>query len=141
MTLKDISKGDRPDNLKHEVKGLDLVRRDWCPLSQRASGTVLDFILSGRPADEILDSIHGFLADLADRVRNGKVELRDYVITKSLTKAPEQYADKASQPHVQVMQRVLLLQLARVGGHAVCRGALGAACPRAFGGIIVEGQQ
>jgi DNA polymerase alpha subunit A len=106
VTLKDISKGDRPDNLKHEVKGLDLVRRDWCPLSQRASGTVLDFILSGRPADEILDSIHGFLADLADRVRNGKVELRDYVITKSLTKAPEQYADKASQPHVQVALRM-----------------------------------
>eukprot|EP00668_Euglena_longa_P015722 GGOE01019858.1.p1 GENE.GGOE01019858.1~~GGOE01019858.1.p1 ORF type:complete len:965 (+),score=277.50 GGOE01019858.1:1381-4275(+) len=106
LMLKDLSKGDRPDNIKQEVKGLDMVRRDWCGLSQTASQVVLNCILSGRPMDEILDSIHAYLAELADKVRNHQVELKEYVITKSLTKAPEQYADRAIQPHVQVALRM-----------------------------------
>eukprot|EP00667_Euglena_gracilis_P000356 EG_transcript_356 len=106
LMLKDLAKGDRADNIKQEVKGLDMVRRDWCGLSQATSQVVLNCILSGRPMDEILDSIHAHLSDLADKVRNHQVELKEYVITKSLTKAPEQYADRAIQPHVQVALRM-----------------------------------
>ena len=29
-------------------KGLDLVRRDWCPLSKEAGAFVLDHIISGK---------------------------------------------------------------------------------------------
>ena len=32
--------------LKKEIKGLDMVRRDWCNLSKEASKNVLNFILS-----------------------------------------------------------------------------------------------
>jgi len=32
--------------LKKEIKGLDMVRRDWCCLSKEASKNVLNFILS-----------------------------------------------------------------------------------------------
>ncbi len=32
-----------------EAKGLDIVRRDWCPLSKDAGGHALTQILSGEP--------------------------------------------------------------------------------------------
>lgn len=35
-------------------------------------------------------------------MRNGEVALEKYVITKTLTKPPEDYPDAKSQPHVQV---------------------------------------
>lgn len=34
-----------------EAKGLDIVRRDWCPLSKDCGQYVLNQILSGKPAD------------------------------------------------------------------------------------------
>jgi DNA polymerase alpha subunit A len=33
---------------KTELKGLDMVRRDWCPLSKRVGNFVLKEILSGK---------------------------------------------------------------------------------------------
>jgi DNA polymerase alpha subunit A len=35
-------------------------------------------------------------------MRNGEIELDKYIITKSLTKQPEDYPDGKNQPHVQV---------------------------------------
>jgi hypothetical protein len=37
-----------------------------------------------------------------EQMRSGQIELEKYVITKSLTKAPEDYPDAKNQPHVQV---------------------------------------
>lgn len=39
---------------------------------------------------------------LQEDMRNGQIELDKYVITKSLTKQPEDYPDGKNQPHVQV---------------------------------------
>lgn len=36
-----------------EIKGLDLVRRDWCPLSKKLGNKVLFTILSGKSFEEI----------------------------------------------------------------------------------------
>ena len=47
----------RPDGAvvtTRETKGLDLVRRDWCTLSREAGSRVLDYILSGRPREEVI---------------------------------------------------------------------------------------
>jgi len=35
-------------------------------------------------------------------MQNGEIALEKYVITKSLTKAPQDYPDAKNQPHVQV---------------------------------------
>ncbi|KDO21454.1 hypothetical protein SPRG_12498 [Saprolegnia parasitica CBS 223.65] len=85
-----------------EVKGLDLVRRDWCVLSKGVGNDILDVILSGLSRDETVEKIHDYLRDLAERMRAGNEPLEQYVITKSLNKPPEQYPDKAKQYHVQV---------------------------------------
>eukprot|EP01012_Entosiphon_sulcatum_P020481 TRINITY_DN2542_c0_g1_i1.p1 TRINITY_DN2542_c0_g1~~TRINITY_DN2542_c0_g1_i1.p1 ORF type:complete len:1368 (+),score=229.60 TRINITY_DN2542_c0_g1_i1:33-4136(+) len=99
LVLEDPSK---PDVVKREVKGLDLVRRDWCPLSHTVSREVLDIILSGKPSEEIQGAIFDYLKQIAENVRSERVPLKEYVITKSITKDPEAYADRQNQPHVMV---------------------------------------
>jgi len=73
-------------DVKKEMKGLDLVRRDWCPLSKETGEKVLDYILSGLPADQVVDKIHAFLEEVARSIRAGKVPLAKFVITKGLNK-------------------------------------------------------
>lgn len=85
-----------------EVKGLDMVRRDWCVLSKAVGNDILDFILSGASRDDVVESIHEHLEHVAERVRSGKEPIEQFVITKSLNKQPEQYPDRAKQYHVQV---------------------------------------
>jgi DNA polymerase alpha subunit A len=88
-----------------EAKGLDIVRRDWCGLSKDVGNAALSEILSGKSADDVVESIHGLLRDCAARVASGDVPLEAFIITKALTKRPEDYNDAASQPHVQVALR------------------------------------
>ncbi|KAF0701119.1 Aste57867_8416 [Aphanomyces stellatus] len=85
-----------------EVKGLDMVRRDWCVLSKVVGNCILDFILSGLSRDDVVEKIHEYLERVAENMRSGNEPIEQYVITKSLNKAPEQYPDKAKQYHVQV---------------------------------------
>ena len=90
-----------------ETKGLDLVRRDWCTLSREAGSAVLDFILSGLPREEVVSRIQEYLREIAEKVRNNELGIEQYIITKGLTKAPQDYADAKSQPHVQVAKAMI----------------------------------
>ena len=83
-------------------KGLDIVRRDWCVLAKEVGDKILDFILSGEPVDEVVEKIHSFLRETADAIENSRMPLAKFIITKGLTKGPEEYSDAKSQPHVQV---------------------------------------
>ncbi|PRW60975.1 DNA polymerase alpha catalytic subunit [Chlorella sorokiniana] len=88
-----------------EQKGLDIVRRDWCPLSKDVGNFALRAILSGRQREDVVNDIHEHLADVKDKVLAGLVPLNKYVITKQLTKNPSDYPDAKNQPHVQVALR------------------------------------
>ena len=88
-----------------ETKGLDIVRRDWCPLCKDVGNFALRQILSGSPAEDVVIAIHEHLNDVKDQVRSGNVPLNKFVITKQLTKSPEEYPDAKNQPHVQVALR------------------------------------
>lgn len=88
-----------------EAKGLDMVRRDWCPLAKQASQFCLDQILSGKPREEVIGAIHEHLSTLGSSIREGNVPLNKFLITKQLTKRPEDYPDAKNQPHVQVALR------------------------------------
>ncbi|CAM9985239.1 unnamed protein product [Ectocarpus fasciculatus] len=85
-----------------EMKGLDLVRREWCTLSKDTGKFVLDRVLSGEARETVVAGIHDHLEALAVSMRAGEVEVPRYVITKGLNKAPHEYPDAKSQPHVQV---------------------------------------
>jgi DNA polymerase alpha subunit A len=84
-----------------ESKGLDIVRRDWCQLSRDIGSRCLQIILSGMEQDEIVEAVHDILRTEAANVSGGKVELGKFVVTKQLTKRPEEYPDAKAQAHVQ----------------------------------------
>lgn len=97
-----------PDGAPVEVmeqKGLDIVRRDWCGLSKEAGNYVLTQILSGRPREEVVMNIHAHLRGVREQVESGAVPMGKFIITKQLTKRPEDYPDAKSQPHVSVAAR------------------------------------
>lgn len=89
-----------------EVKGLDIVRRDWSMLARNAGQRVLDEILSiDKSVDLIVDNIHQYLRELATKIRNDEVPLEEFIISKALTRNPEDYNDKKGLPHVAVALR------------------------------------
>ena len=52
-----------------EMKGLDLVRRDWCIESKDTGKYVLDQILSGEDREEVISKIHAHLEELVRKMR------------------------------------------------------------------------
>lgn len=91
--------------MSQELKGLDIVRRDWSQLAAEAGKMVLNQILCDQSADDRINNIHTQLAKLKDDLMANKVPLSLLVITKQLTKDPHLYADKNVLPHVQVALR------------------------------------
>lgn len=67
---------------------------------------MLDQILSDAERERVLENIHSHLQTVAQEIREGKVPIEKFIIDKSLTKAPEDYADAKAQPHVQVAMRM-----------------------------------
>lgn len=91
--------------MTQEMKGLDIVRRDWSQLAAEAGKMVLNQILCDQSSDDRISNIHAHLAKLKDDLMANKVPLSLLVITKQLTKEPHLYADKNVLPHVQVALR------------------------------------
>ncbi|KPA78075.1 putative DNA polymerase I alpha catalytic subunit [Leptomonas pyrrhocoris] len=110
---------------KKEVKGLDMVRRDWCPLSKRVSDSVLSRVLNAEGSEDILDYVMNYMRGVAEQVRDGRYLLDDFVISKSLTKEPEAYRGN-SFPHATVALRMKQRkELVRVGDlipYVICTG-------------------
>nr|DBA34120.1 TPA: hypothetical protein GDO54_001717 [Pyxicephalus adspersus] len=94
--------GDGKYTTKQELKGLDIVRRDWCELAKMAGNYVISQILSDQPRDTIVENIQKKLMEIGENVNNGSVPVSQYEINKALTKDPQDYPDKKSLPHVHV---------------------------------------
>lgn len=90
-----------------EMKGLDLVRRDWCVQSKDTGRYVTEQILSGQDSEVVVENIFTHLENVASKMRNGELPIEKYVITKGLSKHPNDYPDGKSQPHVQVAKMML----------------------------------
>lgn len=106
--VKVSQSSDGKFTFEKEMKGLDLVRRDWCIQSKDTGRFVLDQILSGQEVEVVVDNIHQHLEELAGKMRNGELPLDKYVITKGLSKHPNDYPDGKTQPHVQVAKSMIL---------------------------------
>ena len=108
--------GDDGVSTIKETKGLDLVRRDWCPLSKTVGSKILDFILSGNQIDEVILSIHDYLREISKKIY--EIPLDEFVISKSLSKEPEQYSKSTPLPHVTVALALINQgKSVRVGNH------------------------
>lgn len=80
-----------------QSKGLDLVRRDWCDLSKDVGQYVLDQILSGQSRDEVVNLIHTKMDQVRQQLEANAVPMSKFIITKSLTRDPADYADAKTQ--------------------------------------------
>ncbi|XP_012281139.1 DNA polymerase alpha catalytic subunit [Orussus abietinus] len=87
-----------------EHKGLDIVRRDWCQLACETGRNILDQLLSDQSTETRLENIFEILQTVAKNVREEKVPLKSLLITKQLSKNPNDYPDK-KQAHVNVALR------------------------------------
>ena len=89
-----------------EQKGLDIVRRDWSPLAKEQGNLALKEILSGNPTEDVVEGIHETLRKCREDLVAGAVTMDKFIITKQLTKRPEDYPDASNQAHVQVALRL-----------------------------------
>ena len=91
---------------EREQKGLDMVRRDWCVMSKTMGGSILDQLLNPeRTKEEAVQWLEEFLRGVGRAMDSGTLPLSDFVITKGITKMPDEYPDAKSQPHVLVAKR------------------------------------
>ncbi|CAN9506180.1 unnamed protein product [Ophioblennius macclurei] len=109
--------GEGRYSVKQELKGLDIVRRDWCDLAKECGNYVIGQILSDQSRDAIVENIQKHLIEIGEKVASGDIPLSHYEIHKALTKDPQDYPDKKSLPHVHVA-----LWINSQGGHRVKAG-------------------
>ncbi|XP_012251179.2 DNA polymerase alpha catalytic subunit isoform X2 [Athalia rosae] len=96
--------------MTQELKGLDIVRRDWCQLACELGRNVLTQVFCDQPFETRLENIYKLLQTVSKTLKEGNVPLSALVITKQLSKDPEKYSD--TMPiHVKVA-----LQLNQRGG-------------------------
>jgi DNA polymerase alpha subunit A len=62
----------------------------------------LQEVLSGREQEDIVEVVHELLRTVSEQVLAGAIHFSKFVITKQLTKQPEDYPDAKTQAHVQV---------------------------------------
>ena len=116
LTIKEGPDGEV--SYEKEMKGLDLVRRDWCPLSKETGKFVVDQILSGNSREDIVFAIHDQLTNLAARVKSGQEDITKFIITKGLNKNPRDYPDHKGQAHLVVaMEMIKQDKPVNVGDH------------------------
>ncbi len=76
--------------------------------------------------EEVVERIHDYLSKLAAGIREGGYSTDKFTIFKSLTKNPEDYADKNAQPHVQVALRLKekgeKVQIGNTVPYVICAG-------------------
>ena len=57
--------------MKREIKGIDMVRRDWCPISKQMSSSVLDTLLNHTilSREETVHRIHSDLRAFGESIQ------------------------------------------------------------------------
>jgi DNA polymerase I len=78
-----------------DIVGLEVVRGDWAAVAKSLQEKVLEMLLKEKSPQKAADYVRQYIAD----VKTGKVPYTEFIIWKTLTKAPEEYAVKA--PHVE----------------------------------------
>ncbi|KAL4480258.1 hypothetical protein ABPG74_020774 [Tetrahymena malaccensis] len=103
---EEVKNTNAPEKLEKEIKGIDVVRRDWCQLSRDAGNKILEIILESKSSENMLDDIKKYLVQLNDEINQKNIKNSSYYITKRLTKRVDQYGEK-NLPHVAVAQRMI----------------------------------
>jgi DNA polymerase alpha subunit A len=90
---------------KIELKGLDIVRRDWSGLTKNCGEYLVNLVLGQEDSDTIRLKIYDYLANLKADLESSKISMAQFTIFKQLNKSPKSYNDKG-QPHVMVAKKM-----------------------------------
>lgn len=89
-----------------EVKGLDMKRREFCPLSRDVSIQVLNTILSENDSEKALSDVYEYLERIKTQMEKNEIRVDKYKINTRLSKDPNSYPNGKSMPAVQVALRM-----------------------------------
>lgn len=89
-----------------EVKGLDMRRREYCPLSKELSIFVLNQILNNSDPQEALNAVYNRLEEVREKFKENKIPMVNLRINTKLSKDPNKYPGGKSMPAVQVALRL-----------------------------------
>jgi len=84
-----------------DIVGMEVVRGDWANVAKNVQEKVLELVLKDKSPKRATEFVRRYIRDL----REGKFELIDFIIWKTLTKPVEEYEVRA--PHVEVAKRLL----------------------------------
>lgn len=105
-SLKYVEPYTENSKVVRELKGLDLVRRDWSQIGKDTGSKILDCILSGKSKDDIITDIFDVLKTVSLAIDENKFPISEYAITKQLAKNIDDYTDLKALPHVKVAKRL-----------------------------------
>eukprot|EP00406_Dinophysis_acuminata_P029517 CAMPEP_0179354630 /NCGR_PEP_ID=MMETSP0797-20121207/76951_1 /TAXON_ID=47934 /ORGANISM="Dinophysis acuminata, Strain DAEP01" /LENGTH=264 /DNA_ID=CAMNT_0021069741 /DNA_START=62 /DNA_END=853 /DNA_ORIENTATION=+ len=96
-----LAKAGPEDQGKLDMKGIEVVRRDWCQLVRQVVDRCLHLLLRERAPERAIAYVQDTLAAL----RQGDVDARLLVVSKALVRSgAEDYA--AKQVHVELAERI-----------------------------------
>lgn len=101
-----IDKKTGKEILELEVKGLDMRRREYCPLSKEISTFVLKKLLSDNDPEEALTEVYTYLEEMTRKIKNNEFSVDKYSINTRLSKDPKNYPNGKTMPSVQVALRL-----------------------------------
>jgi DNA polymerase elongation subunit (family B) len=84
---------------KTYIKGIECIRRDYCPMVIKTQRHMIDLILDDK-IDEAVRFVQGVMA----QVYAGEIPIDDLALTKKLSQKPEEY--KSTAPHVDLALRL-----------------------------------
>ncbi|AEY97369.1 FAER381Cp [Eremothecium gossypii FDAG1] len=85
-----------------EVKGLDMRRREYCPLSKEVSTQVLNTILSDQDSESALENVYDYMETIKSKIENNEIRADKFKINTRLSKDPKSYPNGKTMPAVQV---------------------------------------
>ena len=86
---------------KMEMKGVETVRRDWCPLTTKTMKKIIDIVLKESDPKKAVS----YFKDIIMKLNKNEIEINDLTITKTITKKVESY--DGVQPHVEVVKKMI----------------------------------
>lgn len=92
---------------KLEIKGLDMIRRDWSGITKTTGTEILRQILMKGDRDSIIEGLYSRLEQLMEDIEKDKIHYEQYIIHRMLTKTLNKYKSMASQPHALVAKRLI----------------------------------
>ncbi|XP_047343653.1 DNA polymerase alpha catalytic subunit-like isoform X2 [Vespa velutina] len=103
LAMKKLSNGQIELSQIH--KGIETIRKDWCPVSVEVGKDILNNIFSNRPHDMKIKAIYEVLQNVSKTIKEDQIPLSSFIISKELSKNLNNYHDKG-HPHIQVATRL-----------------------------------